>query len=141
MTVEQSIYLNCPLERAFQAFTSPSAILCWWGDDQNYRTCEWQSELRRGGAWHGRFEAAGGQMFGASGEYMAVDPPRLVEWTWRADWEDVPKRLRMEFEPSGSGTQLHATSDAPYGPAMRAEDERGLAEILGWFERYCRGAR
>jgi hypothetical protein len=47
----------------------------------------------------------------------------------------------MEFKPSGSGTQFHATSDAPYDTDMRADDERGLAEIVGWFERYCRSTK
>lgn len=138
MAVEQTIYLDCPIERAFAAFTSPAAILCWWGDDRSYRTREWDSELRSGGRWRARFETAEGKSFRASGEYIAVESPKLLEWTWQADWEDVPKRLRMEFAPERGGTALHATSNSDYNPDMQAEDARGLAEILGWFEQYCR---
>jgi|SRR5947209_12141673 len=141
MAVEQSVYLDCAAERAFAAFTSPSDILSWWGDDQSYRTREWDAELRNGGRWRARFETAAGQSFGASGEYLAVDRPKLLEWTWQADWENVPKRLRMEFESAGTGTQLRATSHTNYEPEMQAEDERGLAEILGWLEQYCRSAK
>lgn len=74
MAVEQSVYLDCAPERAFAAFTSPTAILSWWDDDKSYRTREWNSDLRPGGA---------------SGEYLVVDPPHAVEWSWRADWDDV----------------------------------------------------
>jgi len=141
LTVEQRIYLDCPPPLAFAAFTSPAAVLSWWGDDQTYRTREWESDLRTGGHWRARFETAEGQSFGASGKYLVVESPNLLEWTWQADWENVPKRLRMEFQSSGAGTQLRASSETNYNPEMRAEDERGLAEILGWFEQYCRSAK
>jgi uncharacterized protein YndB with AHSA1/START domain len=137
MTLEQIIYLDCPPDRAFAAFTSADSILSWWGDDQNYRTCEWVSDLRPGGPWRAEFETATGQRFGASGEYLNVEPPTLVEWSWRADWEETPKRLSMEFKASESGTQLRARSEGNFNEQTEAEDRRGLSEILGWFAQHC----
>jgi hypothetical protein len=61
----------------------------------------------------------------------------VVEWSWRADWEETSKRLRMEFEPTGTGTNLRATSQADYSEQMEADDRQGLSEILGWFALHC----
>ncbi len=137
MRIEQSVSLNCSPETAFAAFTSADSILSWWGDDQSYRVREWESHMRCGGKWHARFETNAGQSFGVSGEYLDFDPPRLIEWTWRADWEQTPKLLRMEFESDGAGTKLRAISQADYNEQMQAEDMRGLSEIVRWFAQHC----
>jgi uncharacterized protein YndB with AHSA1/START domain len=141
MAIRQTIDLGCPPDAAFKAFTDPDAIRCWWGDDESYRVSEWQAELRPGGKWRARFKTASGESFGASGEYLAIDAPRLVEWSWRSDWENTDKRLRMEFQPMGSGTCLRAMSEAEYNEEMEADDRRGLSEILSWFARYCDAAK
>jgi uncharacterized protein YndB with AHSA1/START domain len=100
-----------------------------------YRTVEWQADPRPGGQWRAKFSTAGGQSFGASGEYVHVEAPSALDWTWAADWDpDAVKHIAMRFEATASGTLLTITSEGHASEEERIADERGWDEILGWLK-------
>ena len=91
----------------FEAITDPAQVLQWWGDEGMYRTARWQGDLRVGGSWRSQGVGADGTAFQVSGEYLELDPPRLLVYTWIASWTgDLKTAVRWELTPQNSGTLL-----------------------------------
>ena len=113
--VEAEIFIAAPPERVFEAITDPSQTAQWWGQQGMYRITEKQSDLRPGGKWSSVGVGADGPSFRVEGEYLEVDPPRLLVHTWVKSWEGPSQTIvRWELEPRDvHGLQAH-------GPAGRA---------------------
>jgi uncharacterized protein YndB with AHSA1/START domain len=86
--VKAEIEIGASPDRVFQALTDPAELAAWWGDAAMYRTYDWQVDLRAGGAWSSRARGADGSEMTVGGEYLEVDPPRLLVYTWRPSWDD-----------------------------------------------------
>lgn len=135
--ISRSLALACSPVAAFSAFTNAEEVLTWWGDDASYRTTEWQSDAKPGGAWRARFASPDGQSFAASGTYTAVENPAVLNWTWVADWSPASvKRISMRFEAQDFGTSMTVTSDGDGDEQDQAQDGRGWDQILGWLGDY-----
>jgi uncharacterized protein YndB with AHSA1/START domain len=131
----KSLTLNCSPNTAFSAFTEEKEVTRWWGSDAVYRTVEWKADVRPGGQWRAKFSTVNGQSFGASGEYVHVEAPLVLDWTWSADWDpDAVKHIAMRFEAAAPGTLLTITSEGHANEEERIADERGWDEILGWLK-------
>jgi uncharacterized protein YndB with AHSA1/START domain len=78
-----------PAEKVWRAITEPEHLRAWFPDGIKG---EWQvgATLTFGSPQAGEF----------TGEVVAVEPPRLLEYTWGTD------RLRFEIEPTGDGCML-----------------------------------
>jgi uncharacterized protein YndB with AHSA1/START domain len=84
----------------FQALTDPSQTRQWWGQKGMYSITESKVDLRPGGKWSSAGVGAGGKSFRVDGEYLEVDPPRLLVHTWNASWAgDLKTVVRWELEP------------------------------------------
>jgi uncharacterized protein YndB with AHSA1/START domain len=136
-TVRVEIDIHSSPERVFQALSDPAELASWWGSPETYRTFDWQIDLRPGGAWSCRARnVAGGEISTVNGEYRAVEPPRLLEYTWQASWEPPPATLvRIEIEPTTDGARVVLT----HSGFVSAESCRGHAEgwsrVLAWLEK------
>ena len=109
------IFIAAPPERVFQAISDPSQTPQWWGQKGMYRTTESQVDLRQGGKWKSVGVGADGSPFSVEGEYLEVDPPRLLVHTWKANWAALPPTIvRWELEPQ-SVHGLHATGPQKAG--------------------------
>lgn len=93
-------------EKVFQAL-STEETLSWWGDD-HCRTTEWDADVRVGGAWRAGGVLADGSPYSVQGQYLEVDPPRKLVFTWLADWDNVgfPTTVSYFLEPISGGTRL-----------------------------------
>ncbi len=132
----QRFDIGCSPHEAFDGFNDPRSIVEWWGDPAVYRTKSWTSDLREGGRWRAEFEAPDGTSFGAEGEYLSIDRPANLEWTWKADWEpEVEKTIRMMFKPSSAGTELVIETTGCPSEEAEAADEAAWVGILGWLNR------
>src|SRR6201997_5243973 len=100
-TIEAEIFIAAPPERVFQALTDPSQMPQWWGQQGLYRITEWKADLRPGGKWSSVGVGADGSSFRVEGEYLEVDPPRLLVHTWIASWcgPNTKTVVRWELEP------------------------------------------
>jgi uncharacterized protein YndB with AHSA1/START domain len=92
-----------PYEQVCRALTDPAQVLQWWGQNGVYRCAGWEIDLRPGGKWVTRGVGADGKPFRVAGEYLEVNPPRALEYTWTASWSgDLKTTVRWKLE-AGDG--------------------------------------
>ena len=81
-----------PVERVWRTVVDPSERQAWFPDTSIGDFDQLGAKLR--------FENAAGVFEPFHGEVLAVDPPRMVEFSWGTDL------IRIEIEPSADGCTL-----------------------------------
>jgi uncharacterized protein YndB with AHSA1/START domain len=150
-TVVGEIFIAAPPARVFEALTDPSQMPRWWGQEGLYRITEWKADLRVGGKWASVGVGADGTSFRVDGEYLEVDPPRLLVHTWVASYAGPLKTIvRWELEPqsvnnlyptgparAGTGTLVRVRQEGFAGnPVAAASHTEGWKLVLGWLLGY-----
>ncbi len=131
------IEIQAPAERVFQALTDPRQVVLWWGQRGMYRCTEFSSDPRPGGKWHSSGEAMDGGPFTVFGEYLEVDPPRALAYTWTASWTgDAQTTVRWELAPTANGTLVRIRHSVLAARPELAQSYRGWPMILGWIRAY-----
>jgi uncharacterized protein YndB with AHSA1/START domain len=109
--------LPCRPDVAFRAWTEPAQFKGWFAPDPTMKTVA-EVDLRRGGKYRIGFQPAGGKptMF-VGGEFLVIDPPRRLEYTWiweketDPDWKDQTL-VKIDFNPVGTdATELVLTHE------------------------------
>ena len=103
--VTGEIFIAAPPARVFQAITDPNQMPQWWGASNMYRIKEWKADLRVGGKWPSDGVGVDGKTFRVEGEYLEVDPPRLLVHTWICTWMGT-------VQPSSAGNSCRKASTA-----------------------------
>jgi uncharacterized protein YndB with AHSA1/START domain len=150
-TVVGEIFIAAPPARVFEAITDHGQMPKWWGQQGVYRITEWKADLRRGGKWSSVGMGADGKSFRIDGEYLEIDPPRLLVHTWISSWADTIKTVvRWELEPAevhglhpggprkaGTGTLLRLRHEGFAGaPQAAAGHAEGWKRVLGWLHGF-----
>lgn len=145
------IFIAAPPERVFRAITNVDEMLCWWGQSATYRVTECKADLRPGGKWSSVGVRSDGTTFRVEGEYLEVDPPRLVVYTWIASWSGtLQTTVRFELisqpvhnlrsrgpQKIGTGTLVKIHHSGFAGHAKAADDHRqGWIRVLGWMQAF-----
>jgi uncharacterized protein YndB with AHSA1/START domain len=75
------------------------------------------------------------------GEYITVDPPRVLEFTWAPSWDGFAvSTVKYEIEPTSNGSRLTVTHSGFAGrPEMSEAHGEGWVRVLGWLSSYVRG--
>ena len=102
--VERTISIAASPETVWEFFVDPEKLTRWKGLDADL-------DARRGGIY--RCEVIPGHT--ARGEYVELDPPRRLVFTWgweRSGDEENPvppgsSTIEVELTPEGGGTRLH----------------------------------
>ena len=129
-TVRLHRVLRAPPERVYRAFLDADALAKWL--PPNGFTCRVHSlDARVGGSYRMSFTNLGtghGHAFG--GEYLALEPDRLIRHTDRFDDPDLPGMMQttISLEPVAMGTSLHIVQEGI--PEVIPEE----ACYLGWQE-------
>ena len=101
-------------EHVFQALVDPKQVVQWWGQAGVYRCTKFHTDLRAGGEWRSAGVDGDGRGFEVSGEYLQVQPPRLLVYTWVASWTgSVKTTVRWEFEPTNHFAFCAKRGDLP----------------------------
>jgi uncharacterized protein YndB with AHSA1/START domain len=128
------IEIAAPPGRVFQAIVDREQAM-QWGGGEDFQIILWEMDVRPGGEW--RFVSkersgknpAGLDRFEHHGEYLEVDPPRLLVHSWFANWHPDPKHrtvVRWDLTPTKNGTHLKVTHS-------------GLAPLSGAAQGYSQG--
>ena len=118
------ITINASAERVFAALVDPRQRIQWWGVKGRFETTHMQSDLRVGGAWEMRGKQMEGKPFTLRGEYLRIEHPRLLEFTF-VDWEARNSVVRFELEEKSGVTNVRLVHS---GFANKAEREK----YQGW---------
>ena len=138
-----------PPEAVFRAFTNPAELAQWWGAEGVYRTERWEVDLRPGGKWKSYIAATGGDEMAdprtpedqtVGGEYITVDPPRVLEFTWSPSWDGFAvSTVRCEIEPTATGSRLTLVHSGFAGkPDMATSHGEGWVRVLTWLSECLR---
>jgi uncharacterized protein YndB with AHSA1/START domain len=138
------IHIAAPAERVFQALVDSKQVLQWWtGDD-----CQVESfamEPRVGGRW--RYDTRqtpininGISKFHCEGEVLEYDPPRVLAYTWIANWHDHPSQrtvVRWELADSKGGTLVRVTHSGLVDlPVARKDYSGGWPGVLNDLKKF-----
>jgi len=150
-TITGEIFIAAPPARVFQAITDPNQMPRWWGGQGVYLIKDWKADVRVGGKWSSEGVGADGTTFRVDGEYLEVDPPRLLVHTWLASWTGpIRTVVRWELQAqtvhglhsngpqrAGTGTllKIHHQGFATH-PAAAAGHTEGWKRVMGWLVAY-----
>jgi uncharacterized protein YndB with AHSA1/START domain len=107
----------------WQALTEPAALCAWFWPAPSFGTT---AEVDLGKGF--RIDAPKADV-GASGRYVAVEPPGLLVMTWQWAGEDTETLVRIELAAAGNGTELTLVHEGSTDDMAR--DERHLQ---GWSD-------
>ncbi len=136
--IVKEILINAPAERVFEAIVDPSERVKWWGAEGKFQATHMESELRPGGAWLMSGTGQGGSPFTLRGKYRAVERPRLLEFTWRPDWDEPETIVRFDLDEKDGVTTVRLTHSG-FASEQARERYQGwpwlLALLKGHAER------
>ncbi len=110
------IRIAAPPERVFKALTDQGELALWFTNPE----CPvkvWEMDARLGGRYRyatkkGTVVVNGVSEFECHGEILEFDPPRLLTYSWIANWHNAksPRTVvRWELAPYAAGTHLKVT--------------------------------
>ena len=135
--IVSEIHIAAPPERVFQALVDPAQVPQWWGQGGVYRCTDFHSDLRAGGTWRSAGVGPDGRGFEVFGEYLEVDPPRLLVHTWIASWTgDVKTTVRWELDPTNRGTLVRIRHRGLAAHPELAKSYSGWPRMLGWLQAF-----
>jgi uncharacterized protein YndB with AHSA1/START domain len=120
--------VSAPIERVFALISQPEQIARWWGP-HGFRTPEIELDLRTGGRYRFTMQPPEGDAFHLQGEFVEVDPPRKLSYTFR--WEepttdDTETVAELTLGELGERTRLEIEQGA-----FKTEERRELHRN-GW---------
>lgn len=137
--IQAEVHIAAPPERVFQALTDPRQLMQWWGQKGMYHHTSWRADVRPGGEWRSDgVSDVNGSPYHVSGEYVEVDPPRLLSFTWVSSWSAELKTLvRWELQAASGGTLVRLRHSGFAGAAAVAQDHyRGWVHVIGWMQAF-----
>ncbi len=123
----------------FAAFTSADALARWWWPHIGDTT--YAVDPRVGGTYDIRSQVAG---IGVRGEFLELDPPRLIRMTWK--WVDdgvsgLGENVSIAFAPGGDGTLVTVTHVLAAGSGDGDDLRQGWHDVLERLARSLDGER
>ena len=147
--VSSEIEINAPPERVFEALTDPRQLFAWWGKEPTVELSFFEMDGRPGGKWrfsckpapgasHGevgdQLRKLGLQAFEAHGEVLEYVRPKLLVWSWLANWHEHPEHptvVRWDLSPTKTGTLVRVThSGLAQEPISRKDYGSGWQGVL-----------
>ncbi|HET6686995.1 MAG TPA: SRPBCC domain-containing protein [Jiangellaceae bacterium] len=106
--LELTCVLDAPRERIFRTLTEPAELRKWWGP-HGFTTPETELDLTVGGGYRFTMQPPDGDLFHLSGEFLEIDPPSRLVYTFRWEEPDPDDRetvVAMSLQPVGDATKV-----------------------------------
>jgi uncharacterized protein YndB with AHSA1/START domain len=131
ITVETNV--QAPIERVWQAYTTPDEIVQWNAASDDWHTTQASVDLRAGGAFSSRMEAKDGSVgFDFAGTYTNIVPNRLIEYSFG------DRQATVEFTERPEGVNVKVSFDAESTHSIE-QQQAGWQAILNNFARHVEG--
>jgi uncharacterized protein YndB with AHSA1/START domain len=142
-TIVQEVTIKAPAARIFDALTRPAELLKWWkSEGSNFRLTHAECDVRPGGKWLMRVAGncgPGQSESVVSGEYLTVEPPHLLTFTWIREQEDLPETLvRWELDEKDGVTTVRVTHSKLVTESLRERNSGWpivVAELQAYIEQ------
>jgi uncharacterized protein YndB with AHSA1/START domain len=122
--------LPAPRERVFAALTGPDDLARWWGP-RGFTTPAVELDLRSGGRYRFTMQPPEGAAFHLAGEFLEVDPPTRLAYTFR--WEE-PAPDDRETVVTLSLAAAGGTAELSLRQGVFATEERLALHLDGWTD-------
>jgi len=141
------IHIDASPERVFNALIDPKQVLQWW-TSPDCPIEDFSIDPRTGGRW--RYDTRqtknnvnGVSKFHCEGEVLEYDPPRVLAYTWIANWHERPAQrtaVRWELAASKGGTLLRVThSGLADLPISRKDYSGGWPGVVEQIKKFIEG--
>jgi uncharacterized protein YndB with AHSA1/START domain len=143
-SIVTEIDIAAPPERVFKALTDAAELKRWFTSPE-CPVKSWQMDPRPGGSYayeteKGSFSVNGVSEFKCHGEIVEFSPPRLLTYTWIANWHDDTARRTLvtwELSPTAAGTHLKVThSGLAQEPVARKDYSGGWSGVLESVKKF-----
>jgi len=143
--VVSEIEIAAPAERVFQALTRSEELTRWFTDP----SCPlkfWKMDGQLGGRYHyatekGTVVVNKVSEFECEGEILEYDPPRLLAYTWIANWHNDKSRrtvVRWDLTPTKTGTLVKVKhSGLAQEEAARKDYSGGWPGVLEMLKNFA----
>ncbi len=138
LVIEKEIQIAASAERIFAALSEPAQRTQWWGVKGKFEVTHMESDLRPGGAWRMVGVSMGEHPFSIQGIYKEVEPPKLLEFTWRKDDETQETLVRFVLEEKGDSTLVRLTHSG-FSDAQSRDGYQGWPWLLSMLQAHVEG--
>ncbi len=147
LSVKLSRFIRAPRQRVFEAWVKPELRRKWWRTHRGEGLTACEVDARVGGRYCMKQIGGGCESPGddpnyewiMEGEFLEVDPPRKLVFTWNVNHDPptVDERVTIEFREVEGGTDVTIKHEGILSPARRDGTEGGwtthltaIAEVL-----------
>jgi uncharacterized protein YndB with AHSA1/START domain len=124
--------VDAPPERIFDLLTEPAEVAKWWGP-HGFTTPEIELDLSVGGGYRYTMQPPDAEAFHLSGEFLEIDPPSRLVFTFRWEEPDPDDRetvVMLSLAAVGDATEVSLSQGA------FATDERLALHSNGWADSF-----
>jgi uncharacterized protein YndB with AHSA1/START domain len=122
--------VKAPINRVWQAYTTPQDIILWNAASDDWHTTAATIDLREGGQFSSRMEAKDGSMgFDFAGTYTKIVPQSAIDY----DFGD--RKASVRFAQTDEGVYVLVNFD-PENEFPQEVQQQGWQSILDNFAKY-----
>jgi len=132
LLLELTCALSAPRERVFRLLTDADELSRWWGPE-GFTVPETELHLEVGGSYRFSMKPPEGDLFHLAGEYLEIDPPRRLVYTFRWDEptpDDRDTVVTLSIEAIGDTTEISLSQ------GLFATAERLALHRSGWTDSF-----
>jgi uncharacterized protein YndB with AHSA1/START domain len=135
--VTLEIFIEAPRECVFEALTDPRQAPRWWGRKDEYYLSEFDMDVRVGGKWSTSGKSVRSGDLEIHGEFLEVDPPRRLMYSWISSWLPKFTKVLWELETQAKGTVVKLTHTGFAGDADATKaHSHGWSLVFIWLRAY-----
>ena len=130
LRLELSRRIAAPRDKVFGLWTTPAHLerfICPGNTGASV-----QADVRVGGRFHIEMFGSKGQVWPHDGEYLEVDPPRRLRFTWISEHSpaELNSIVTVDFEDDGGGTLVTLVQERFSNETEQAGHTEGWTMIL-----------
>jgi uncharacterized protein YndB with AHSA1/START domain len=135
-TLRMERTFNAPAQRVFDAWTSPEVLRRWWHAEHHWETTLAEVDLRVGGAVRVVMRDPDKDVeYGGGGQYLEIDPPRRLVFTWYWDGNETRQIIEVDFEEAAGATTVRFTHRDLWDEEAVRDHEDGWSNCFDNLDR------
>jgi uncharacterized protein YndB with AHSA1/START domain len=135
-TLRMERTFDAPAQRVFDAWTSPEVLRRWWHAEHDWETTLAEVDLRVGGAVRIVMRDPGKDAeYGGGGQYLEIDPPRRLVFTWYWDGNATRQVIEVDFEEADGVTTVRFTHRDLWDEEAVRDHEDGWSNCFDNLDR------